>query len=114
VGLRVRSVRLWSILVLTGFLTACAHPSDAPAGDPPAPPAAAVTPAPVIASRPMVLVEPATATTPPAPTSDAAAIVQHGSGVFVADWARPAPVAPPEPGEVTLNFAEADLREVVR
>ena len=114
--LRRRSKRFRSGLALAVLLAACTPSSDArgpaPGGDPEARAAGEAAPA-----MPHALMAPGAGADADAraPARGPAASVQRGTGVFVNPeaGARP-PVATTEDGEFTLNFAEAEVSDVVR
>jgi general secretion pathway protein D len=68
---------------------------------------------------PRLVATPESAATPEKSSADPATratMVLPGTGNFIDQRtaSRPAPVAPTAPGEVTLNFEEADIRDVVK
>ena len=113
--LRRRWAWAWFGLASAAFLSACA-PSDGPRGperDQPTPPASAAMrgDAPSPGALPAQAGRRAQARAP----DRTEPVVHHGTGVFIdPDAAARRQVAKEEEGEFTLNFAGADVREVVR
>jgi len=101
-----------TVLILTGAVRADGPPPDAPRALGYPTPIQTST-APPLGSQGPQQQPTATPPAPPAPEAPNAQMME-GSGEFVAGPASDAVKHPSEPGDVTLDFADADVRDVVR